>query len=296
MKSRLFLFISLGVDTLIAGSKFVCAALTGSASMTAEAIHSVIDAVSQLLLIWGVKSSKRRADAGRPFGYGRELYYWSLIVSLVIFILGGCISFYEGLLRLQKPHFDGNPNWNYAVLGFAFFFNFISMLSALKAFNAQRGEIKFWRALNKTKDPSIIIVLLGDIGDLIGLVIAFLGIFLGRLWGNPALDAYASMLIGLLLIIISGFLIQESKSLLLGETISSKIKRHIINLAEADIAIVKIKKVSSIYRSPEDAMVMLNAKFSTDLTMKQLNEAIARVIQIIRKSYPQVTQVVIAPV
>src|SRR6201996_3305515 len=179
MKSRVFIYISLAVDLSIAVSKFVAAAFTGSSSMISEGIHSIIDAVSQLLLIWGIKVSKRQPDAVRPFGYGRELYFWSFMVSLVIFILGGCISVYEGYTRLHRPVFEGNANWNYAILAIAFVFNFISMLSALKAFNEQRNKIGlgFWKALVHTKDPSTIIVLLGDIGDLVGLVIAFIGIF-----------------------------------------------------------------------------------------------------------------------
>ncbi|TSJ40977.1 cation diffusion facilitator family transporter [Mucilaginibacter corticis] len=296
MESRAFLYISLLADILIAVSKFVGAAFTGSSSMMAEAVHSVIDAVSQLLLIWGVKRSKRPADAARPFGYGRELYYWSLIVSLVIFIMGGCISIYEGIWRIRHPVFDGDPKWNYIILGIAFLFNFISMLSALKAFNAQRKSTGFWRALIKTKDPSTMIVLLGDIGDLIGLVIAFLGIFIGRLLQNASIDGYASVAIGLLLLIISGFLIRESKSLLLGESISPRARRGIISLAEQDTAISKVKGVASIYRSPEDAMVMVSARFKDNLSMTELKAAIDRVTRHIQKDFPQVKQVVISPV
>src|SRR5665213_686675 len=116
MKSRLFIYISLSVDILIAVSKFTAAGFTGSSAMVSEGIHSVIDAISQLLLIWGIKTSKRLPDSTRPFGYGKELYFWSFIVSLVIFILGGCISFYEGLARLNSP-IEGNPGWNYSILG-----------------------------------------------------------------------------------------------------------------------------------------------------------------------------------
>ncbi|MFD0795403.1 cation diffusion facilitator family transporter [Mucilaginibacter litoreus] len=295
IKSRTFLYISLLADILIATSKFVGSALTNSSSMKAEAIHSVIDAVSQLLLIWGDKSSKRPADSDRPFGYGPELYYWSLIVSLVIFILGGCISVYEGIVHIQHPKFEGDPFWNYIILGIAFAFNFISMLSALKAFNSQRNSTGFWRALISTKDPSTIIVLLGDIGDLIGLVIAFLGVFFGSLFQNPKLDGYASVAIGVLLLVISGFLIRESKSLLLGETISIRTKRRLIKLAKKDNAITNIKKVSSIYRSPDDAMVIIYVQFNNMISMTELTDAIERITRKIQMEFPQIKQVVIAP-
>lgn len=264
--------------------------------MVAEAVHSVIDTISQLLLIWGVKSSKRPADAARPFGYGRELYYWSLIVSLVIFILGGCISIYEGYERTKNARFEGNPAWNYAILGIAFIFNMISMVSAWKAFDGQRKRHGFWRALVKTKDPSTIIVLLGDIGDLLGLIIAFLGIFIGRKINNPALDGYASMLIGLLLLAISGFLVRESKSLLLGESISRKTKRAVIQLANNDEAITLVKNVLSIYRSPEDAMVLISAKFKRDVSMTGQRAAIERITKAIQSDYPSIRQVVITPI
>src|ERR1700759_5148441 len=146
MKSKLFLYVSLAVDILIAISKFVAAAITGSSSMIAEGIHSVIDASSQLLLLWGIKTSQRRPDQARPFGYGKELYFWSFMVSLIIFILGGCISFYEGLMRFNKPEMQGSQAWNYSILGIAFLFTIVSLTSALKAFNKQRGDIPFWEA------------------------------------------------------------------------------------------------------------------------------------------------------
>src|SRR5476651_232616 len=143
MKSRSFIYISLFVDLIIATSKFIAAAFTGSSSMVSEGIHSLIDAVSQVLLIWGIKASSRSADANRPFGYGKELYFWSFMVSLVIFILGGCISFYEGLIRLNKPEIQGSPVWNYSILGIAFLFTIVSLVSALKAFNKQRMDKSF---------------------------------------------------------------------------------------------------------------------------------------------------------
>ncbi len=296
MKSRLFLYVSLGVDLSIAISKFIAAAFTGSSAMVSEGIHSVIDAVSQLMLIWGVKTSKRAADADRPFGYGKELYFWSFIVSLVIFILGGCISFYEGWLRFNKPQFEGSPTWNYVVLAIAFAFNLVSMVTALKAFNTQRGSITFWKAAVGTKDPSTIIVLLGDFGDLIGLFIAFLGVFLGRLLHNPYYDGVASMLIGVVLIVISAFLVRESKSLLMGEPTGRKILKKVIAMVQADESVVKVKKHFSTYMSPEDVLLQLNTVFKQGLTTKQITDAIERITKNIQTEFPRMKQVFIEPV
>jgi len=296
MKSRLFIYVSLAVDLLIALSKFVAAAITGSASMISEGIHSVIDAISQVLLIWGIKTSKRQADAGRPFGYGKELYFWSFIVSLVIFSLGGCISFYEGLMHFKHPEFTGSPMWNYIILVIAFVFNLVSMVAALKAFNKQRGAYPFWKAVIRTKDPSTIIVLLGDFGDLLGLAVAFVGIYLGQLFHNPYYDAVASMIIGLILIGISGFLIRESKSLLLGETSSRRTIRRVISLAEADSSVLKVKKHFSTYMSPEDILLQLNTVFKANLTTKQITDAIERITKTIQSEFPNMKQIFIEPV
>jgi cation diffusion facilitator family transporter len=296
MESRSFIYISLAADTLIAICKFIAAAFTGSASMVSEGIHSVIDAISQLLLIWGVTISKRRPDQTRPFGYGRELYFWSFVVSLIIFIVGGCISLYEGFSRFNHPVFEGAPTWNYGILIIAFIFTSISMYNVLKAFNKERGKLNLWKAIKQSKDPSTFITLLGDAGDLAGLVIAFLGISLGRYFHNSHFDGGASMLIGIMLIIISLLLVRESKSLLMGETTSRKTLRRIVALAEADESVIKIKKHFSMYLAPEEVILQLNTVFKDNLTTHQITDAIERINQVIKKEFPRVKQLFIEPV
>jgi cation diffusion facilitator family transporter len=296
MKSRAFIYVSLGVDLLIAAFKFVAAAISGSASMLSEGIHSIIDAISQVLLIWGVKNSKRAADFDRPFGYGKDLYFWAFVVSLVIFSMGGCISFYEGVTRLNHPEMPDGVIWNYASLAFAFVFNLVSLCSGMKAFNKQRGKMPFWKAAIQTKDPSTIIVILGDYGDLLGLIVAFFGVFLSRLYHNPMFDAVASMVIGTILITISAFLIRESKSLLLGESISRKTLRRVITLAQADKAVIKVKKHFSTYLAPEDVLLQLNTVFKDDLNTQQIIEAIERIGKSIQSEFPKMKQIFIEPV
>lgn len=296
MKSKLLLYVSLVVDTLIALSKFIAAAVTGSSSMFAEGIHSVIDASSQLLLLWGVKTSQRKADQDRPFGYGKELYFWSFIVSLIIFILGGCISFYEGLMRLERPVSNQNQFWNYLILAIAFLFTMVSLITALKTFNKQRGDTPFFTAVTKSKDPSTFIVLLGDVGDMLGLVIAFLGVFLGQLFRQPYFDGIASMAIGIVMIGISLLLVRESKSLLMGETTSRKTLRKIVKLTEADLAVLKVKKHFSMYLSPEEVLLQLNTVFKNDLTTQQITDAIERITKTIQAEFPKIKQIFIEPV
>ena len=296
MKPKSFIYISLAVDISIAISKFVAAAFTGSSSMLSEGVHSVIDTISQLLLIWGLKTSKKHSDLNRPFGYGRELYFWSFVVSLVIFVLGGCISFYEGLMRLQSPETSVSLSWTYAVLALAFVFTGISLYSALKAFNKQRGDKPFLRAVTESKDPATLIVLLGDVGDIIGLVIAFLGVFLGRLFHNPYYDGIGSMIIGVVMIAISGLLVRESKSLLMGEPPARKTLTRIVSIAETDEAVVRVKKHFSMYLAPEEIILQLNTVFKENLTTVQITDAIERIIKAIQIEFPRFKQIFIEPV
>lgn len=281
---------------LLAAAKFIAAGFTGSASMISEGIHSTIDATSQILLIWGVSTSKKKADEERPFGYGKELYFWSFIVSLITFLLGGCISMYEGFMRIKKPAFEGNPISDYIILGLAFVLNLISMRTASKAFKRQRGKTVFWDAVLKTKDPTTLIVLLGDYGDLLGIVIAFIGIFLGHVFHNPLYDGITSMIIGFILASISVLLIRESKSLLVGETPGKKQLAQALAITESDESVIRVKKHYSTVMSPDYTILILNTVFKENLTTSQITEAIQRISGDIQKSCSDIKQIFIEPV
>lgn len=295
MGSKTLIYIALLADLVIAVTKFVAAAFTGSSAMLSEGIHSVIDSVNQVLLLFGIKKSKKKPDERRPFGYGRELYFWSFIVSLLMFSIGGCISFYEGIIQIRHPETREDQTWNYIVLGVAFVFTLISLFASLKKFNKDRGQLAFWDAINESKDPLVFTVLLGEIGDVAGLVIAFLGVFLGHLLHNPIYDGIASMVIGFVLIGISLLLVRESRSLLMGEPPSRKTLRKIISLTEADPSILKVKKHYSIYLAPEEIVLQLIASFRKELTTEEITETIKRVSARIRKEFPRVKQIFIEP-
>jgi len=296
MKSRSFIYIALFTDIIIAITKFIVAGISHSSAMLSEGIHSVIDAISQVLLLWGIVVSKKKADDKRPFGYGRELYFWSFIVSLIIFSMGGCISLYEGIQRLKTPAAAENAIWSYIVLGTSFIFTAISAFASLKAFNKQRGDTPFWKAIKNSKDPSVFIVLLGDIGDLVCLIIAFAGIYLVNLSGNPLYDGIASMLIGIILILISLLLVRESRSLLMGETIQKTTLNQIVALVEENASILKVKKKLSIYLSPEEIVLQLTAVFKKDLTTDQITGAISSITGTIQQKFPMIKQIFIEPV
>ncbi len=296
MKSKAFVYIALAVDISIGVTKFVAAGITHSSAMLSEGVHSVIDACSQLLLIWGIIMSQKKADDKRPFGYGKELYFWSFIVSLIIFLVGGCISFYEGLLRFKEPADGGNPLWSYIVIVIAFVFTGISAYASFKAFKKKPAEPSFLKAIEQSKDPSTFIILLGDIGDLAGLVIAFAGVYLSHLFHSSFYDGLSSLLIGLILIVISALLVKESRSLLMGEPVSRQTIRKIANLAEADPSVVKVKRNLSTYLAPEEVVLQLTAVFKKGLTTEQITHSIADISNQIQKQFPLIKQIFIEPV
>lgn len=296
MKSKTIILIALGSDLLIAVTKFIVAGITHSSAMVSEGIHSVIDTISQVLLLWGVVTSKKKADDQRPFGYGRELYFWSFVVSLIIFLLGGCISLYEGIERFKNSSDSGNETWNYMVLGVSFLFTAISGYASLKAFNRQRGDTGFWRAVTNSKDPSVFIVLLGDLGDIVCLIIAFAGIYLSHISGNRYYDAAASILIGIVLILISLLLVRESRSLLMGETVRKATMKEIIAITEADPSVKKVKKQLSIYLAPEEIILQMTAVFKPNLTTLQITDSISNIIRAIQQRFPLIKQIYIEPV
>jgi len=295
MKSKLFLYVALASDLGIAITKFIAAAVTRSSAMISEGIHSIIDSLNQVLLLWGIKNSKRKADERRPFGYGKELYFWSFIVSLLIFSVGGCVSFYEGILRIKKPQGTENPTWNYVVLAIAFVFSAISGWISLKKFNGQRGQLNFWAAVKMSKDPAVFIVLLSDVADLCGLLIAFLGVYLSRQLHSRLYDGVASMAIGLILVIISLLLVSESRSLLMGETIGKRTMTEIIMLTESDPAILRVKRHFSMYLAPDEVVLQLIASFKKDLSTQEITDSVKRIINNIQTKFPRIRQIFIEP-
>jgi cation diffusion facilitator family transporter len=183
--SKRTVYIALSADVVIAITKFIAAFFSHSSAMISEGIHSTIDSVTQILLLVGIKKSRKPADEQRPFGYGKELYFWSFVVSMMLFFTGGVVSFYTGIIHLQHPAKFGNLTWNYVVLGVAFVFNCVSIIQPIKAFNQERKDNSVWDALKKSKDPATFVVLLEDFAGLLGVLIAFSGIFLGHLFGKP---------------------------------------------------------------------------------------------------------------
>src|SRR5438876_6642485 len=220
LSSKRPIYAALIANLVIAVSKFVAAWFSGSSAMLSEGIHSVVDTGNSGLLLLGIRLSRRPADEEHPFGHGKELYFWSLLVAVLIFAGGGGISIYEGILHLLHPHPLEDPRWSYAVLGIAAVSEGMSLRIAWRAFRAASGVSPSLRAIRASKDPSTFTVLFEDAAALAGVLVAFLGILASQLFDNPYLDAVASVVIGLILMTVATVLVLETRRLLVGEGMS----------------------------------------------------------------------------
>jgi cation diffusion facilitator family transporter len=293
--SKLPIYSALFANLAIAITKFVAAAITGSSAMLSEGIHSVVDTSNEVLLLLGIRQSQKPPDEKRPFGYGKELYFWSFIVSILIFGVGGGISFYEGIMHLRHPVVIENPFWNYIVLGIALLFDGSSFIIAFKAFNKKRGNTGFWEAVKRSKDPTTFVVLFEDAADVLGLAIAFIGVALGHTFKAPYWDGIASIAIGAILTGVSLVLARESRSLLMGESASPKILDDIVNMAQKDPAVTGVQPPLSMYMAPEEIILILKTGFKKELTTSEISNSIEQIKMNIQNKYPSFKHILIEP-
>lgn len=289
------IYAALAANLLIALTKFAAGFFSNSAAMVAEGVHSVVDTANQVLLLFGLHQSRKKPDAKHPFGYGKELYFYSFIVSILIFGLGGGVSIYQGIAHIITPEVPGNPTWNYAVLGMSVIFEGSSLLIAAKEFNKLRGELSWWQAIVKSKDPSTFLVLFEDSAAVIGLVIVAVCMFIGHTYHINYLDGLASLLVGLVLIFVSIILARESRSLLMGEGIGATTKKHIIEIVEQDDDVLKLMHLMSTYQSPTEVLLMLIISFKSDLDTAGINNAIIRIRNRVKDEYGLIHFVIIQP-
>jgi len=294
-QKRLSIYSALLANLLIAATKFVAGGFTNSSSMMSEGIHSLVDTTNEVLLLYGIRKSKKPPDKRRPFGYGKELYFWSFIVSILIFGLGGGLSVYQGVVHILHAEPLGDPTWNYVVLGFSFAFDGTSFVIAVIEFNAVRGNLSFWNAIVKSKDPSTFLVLLEDAADVLGLVIVFALLLCSQAFNLPVLDGVASVLVGTMLVAVSLLLARESRSLLMGEGIAYETQQQIVALAERDAAVAKVTNVLSTYQSPEEIVLMLIVAFKDDLSTADITDAIERIRRRIKEKFGLVRFVIVQP-
>ncbi|MBW8847485.1 MAG: cation diffusion facilitator family transporter [Burkholderiales bacterium] len=294
-ESPLAVYGAIAANVAVAATKFGVAAVTGSSAMLSEAIHSAVDTGNGLLLLWGVHSSRRPASAMHPFGHGRELYFWSLIVAVLIFGLGGGMSFYEGVRHLRHPQPLGDPFWNYVVLGAAMVFEGASFAVAWREFRKQaRKQARnrpLWKALRMSKDPTTYTVVAEDGAALVGLVIAAIGIALAHVLGRPEIDGIASLLIGLLLAGVAVLLVREARGLLVGEGVQPATAAEIHAIARQHAEVLATGPVRSMYLGPAEALMTLDLQFRPDVPARRAAEVCEAVRDAVRARYPMLTEV-----
>jgi cation diffusion facilitator family transporter len=293
--SRTVVYAALAGNVAIAITKFVAAAFTGSSAMLSEGVHSLVDSANELLLLHGLKRAAKPADAKRPFGYGRELYFWSFMVALLVFALGALISIYQGIHQLQAPEAVHKPLVNYAVLGASMLFEGGSSWVAFKEFRAQRGDMGYIEAFRRSKDAITITVLLENLAALVGLTIAMLGLALAQWLQMPMLDGVTSIAIGLTLAVTALVLARETKALLIGETARSQVGEAICRIAAEDEAIRAANGVLTVQMGPDQVVAALSAEFEDALTTAQIEASIRRIEIRVRDTHPEVTALFVKP-
>jgi cation diffusion facilitator family transporter len=291
--SKLALYGAIAANVAIAATKLVVAGITGSSAMLSEGIHSSVDTFNGVLLLIGIRLSQRPATPEHPFGHGKELYFWSLIVAVLIFGLGGGVSFFEGVQHIRHPQPLHDPTWNYVVLGVAALFEGISFTIALRQFLRQAGARPFWQAIHRSKDPTTYTVLAEDSAALVGLAIAALGIWLSHRFDMPVLDGAASLLIGVLLAVVAGFLTWQSRDLLIGEGIRPETARAIRSMALAVPRVRDVGRILSMYVGPDDALVTMDLDFDEGTAAADAALAIAEVERQVRQHYPMIKRLFI---
>ena len=290
-ESTFAIYAAIAGNLAIAVTKFVAAAFTGSSAMLSEAIHSVVDTGNGLLMLLGVRKSRKPPDSDHPFGHGHELYFWTLIVGVLVFAVGGGMSVYEGIQHILHPNATENLVWSYAVLGFAIIFEGTSWLFGLKAFNAERGRKGVLETIHDTKDPSSFTVLLEDSAALLGLVFAFLGIFLGSQLEMPHLDGVASVLIGLLLCGVAVLMVYESKGLLIGEGLDHESLKSIRALVEADPGVERVGHLHTMYLGPHEVLLTIELRFHGEITSLEVRQAARRLRETIQSRFPDISRI-----
>jgi cation diffusion facilitator family transporter len=280
---------------LVASTKFVAAALSGSSSMLSEAVHSLADTGNEALLLYGGYRSNRPPDPSHPMGYGRELYFWSFIVALLLFGLGAGVSIYEGIIHILDPKPASNLLINYIVLALSFVFEGISWWVALTTFREVKGDLGYWEAARTSKDPPSFMVLFEDTAALIGIAVAALGIFLADQLRMPVLDGVASIVIGLVLGITAALLARESKELLIGERADSRIFNSILSIASAEKGVAGANGGYAVHLAPDQIVVTLSLEFADDLRTPDIEASVVSLERKIRSKHPEVLSIFIKP-
>ncbi len=289
--SKLVIYGALAANASIAVTKFIAAGITGSSAMLSEGIHSLVDSGNAILLLVGSHLSERPASDEHPFGHGKELYFWSLIVAVLIFGIGGGVSFYEGIVHIQNPAALEDPMWNYIVLGAAACFEGASFGLALRQFFKEAGSRPFWNALHESKDPTTYTVLAEDAAALTGLAVAGFGVWASHRWQMPVLDGVASLVIGLLLAGVAVLLVRESRGLLIGEGVRASTAAEVQRIAGAQAGVLRCGRPLSMYIGRHEVLLTLELEFEGDIDADQVMRTIETIEAAVRERFPVIKRI-----
>lgn len=291
--SKKVIYAALLGNGLIAITKFIAAFVTRSSAMFSEGVHSVVDTGNQVLLLHGLRRAKKPADERFPFGHGKEIYFWSFVVAILIFAVGAGVSVYEGVQHLLHPSPIKNPIVNYVVLALAMVFEGFAWFFAWKEFSKAKGSYSYIEAVQRGKDPTMFVVLFEDSAAMLGLVVAFLGIFLGQVTGIAQFDAIASILIGLILGGTAVWLALETKGLLIGESANEEVVQSIRKIVGEHEAIKHINEVVTMHMGPEYILVNLSVDFVDGVPAHDVELAVSRLTREIKQAQPLVKRIFI---
>lgn len=282
-------------NLLVAATKLAAALLTGSAAMMSEAVHSCVDCGNEVLLLYGLRRAAQPADVHHPLGYGRELYFWSFIVGLLIFALGAVLSIYEGIAHIRHPEPISNPNVSYVVLALALIFETLSWVVSMRQFRAAKGPFGYLEAFRRSKDPPSFMVFFEDSAAIVGILIAAAGTFVTVQLHEPRFDGIASVLIGLVLALVSFLLTVESKSLLIGERADQSLSDSILRIAGSEQAIARANGVLTVQLAPDQIVAALSLDFEDALSAAQVEDAVIEIERRVCAAHPQVVALFVKP-
>jgi cation diffusion facilitator family transporter len=293
--SNLAVWAALGGNVAVAAAKFVAAVLTGSAAMASEAVHSLVDSINEVLLLYGISRSTRAADAEHPLGYAREVYFWSFIVALLIFTMGAGVSAYEGIHRLAHPQPISQPLVIFIVLGLSVLFEGASWVVGVRAFRAASGGLSWWEAFRRSKNPPVFIVVFEDSAALLGILAAAAGTIATIVTGDGRWDGIASLVIAFILTGVAALLAQESKALLIGERADPQLSSAIMRIAAKMPGICSANSIVTVQLAPNNVIATLSLDFFDYLRAPDIERAVIELEDRIRSEHPEVSALFVKP-
>lgn len=294
-ESTISVIAAIAGNILVGIVKFIAAAISGSAAMVSEGIHSIVDSGNGILVLYGLHASKKKPDLEHPFGYGKTLYFFAFIVAVLIFALGGGVSIYKGITAYQTASASelGDPTLNYIIIVIAMIIEGVSLAIALRQVYKEKGDQTLWQFIKKGKDPSHFTVVLEDSAAEAGLIVALVGVFGAHQLGIPELDAIASIIIGALLVVVAVILLRETKGLLIGEGLDGDEIEQIVGIVETDDAVRKCGRVLSMYIGPDDMLLTLDIAFKPEIKEVEVMQAIDRIEAAVASRFPQANRIFI---